>query len=934
MAKACSPHVPPFVSNLGENGYQVITDAMNLEGGLKRFWEGRLPDIEAIGRYKNYLSNVLPLNFDELDKFFQDQGWIKATGEIKINKIEQLPELGMAAAVTKTYIEQKAGAIQQMADNFLRKAGEGQLAMTEALQFAAQMNQLSKFINVAAKIDQKTGQALRIQRLRKRDAQSLIGDQRLRDVMVADQTISEAEKYMEMLGLIQEKLNNGQKAEAYDYLTRFAKRVQFVDNPMDVARTFRDSYLPARMFDELWINGILSGPQTLVTNATSFTWAVARPMFQLAAATVMEPLFPKTAQTAAAEASATLSAMYGSLNDAFRVGWTAFKQEREQYARLAGGSTLEHKSQAITFDNLNEQAGGRLNPDLSDIVNTVGQYVRLPSRILMGTDQFTKHLAIRGEIAAQGIQRAARDGVDLMDKSAVSKYLDNELNRALMNRGTQDEKLSAAYDYYEKLLYEGDKTTFQEENGLAQSISDVMNKAPYLKPFMPFVRTPLNILRQGFVESTGLEAITKTIGIVKDDPLHAILNIQQELMRDPGESFRLAGQIGFTAAMMGTFYMMAQNGMITGGGPGRWAKDGPYGATQKAWEQAMAAEGRVPYSIRIGDASIPFDRVGEPLAIVLRLAADLGMFADYTSVDEHDNAMFGAVAVITSGLTNASFLKNINDLTSLGQYTSGDSLNKGAGVQVQNYMASFTPFGGLLNYVDKVADPYRHAYRGANFTDMVTHLENTFSTGIFAKAADRMPGMGSAPVMIDQITGNPVPVYPGGGPQGLNPLQMAVPFFPRGIESADKTWKQIYDIAGRYQEKRPTQSLIELTLSEQQKLNKRMSEIQLNGKTVSQAINELYNRPDVQEYVSKRGGLFPGMKTRIERELDQTVREYMEAALDDVSAADLSMVERRGLAMDTKQKELAGDMEGIKANRRRIQELLQLAGSDGAGMLR
>ena len=932
MAKACSPHTPPFVSELGEDGYTVINDAFKTEGVAERFWAGRLPDAVAIGRLKNYLSNALPLSFDELDQFFIEQGWLKKSGDIKINSIDNLQELGFAAAVTKTYLESRAAGMQLLADNFLKKISEGQLAMTEALQFAGQMQGLSKFINVAAKIDQKTGQALRIQGLRKRDA-AMVERMGLKDIAVADETVAEAEKYMTMLDLVREKLNTGRTTEAYDDLITFAKRVQFVDNPMDIARTFRDVHLPAKMFDEMWINGVLSGPQTLITNATSFAWAVARPMFQLGAATIMEPLFPKTAQLAAAEASATLNAMYSSLNDAWQIGWKAGKMEREAYARYAGGSTLEYKSQAITYDNLNQQLGGRLDPGLEDIVNTIGGYVRLPSRILMGTDQFTKHLAIRGEIAAQGIQRAVRDGVELSDKAAVAKYLDNELNRALLNRGTEDEKLSAAYDYYEKLLLESDTSTFQEENKLARSISDVMNKAPYLKPFMPFVRTPLNILKQGFVESTGLDAVMTTVGIIKDDPLHSIMKIQQELMRDPGESFRLAGQIGFTTAMFGSFYMMAQSGLITGGGPGRWAKDGPNGAAQTAWERAMNAEGRVPYSIRIGDTSVPFDRVGEPLAIVLRMAADLGMFADYTSVAEQDNAMFGAVAIISSGLFNASFLKNINDITMLLRDTSADALNKSLGVQAQNYFASFTPFGGFLNYVDKIGDPYRHAYRGATFTDMVTHLENTFSTGLFAKAADRFPGVSATPLLIDQITGQPVPSYTGGGPQGLNPLQMAVPFFPRGVESADKTWRQIYEIAGSYREKRPQSNQVQLTIGEQQKLNKRMAEIRLDGMTVSEAINRFYQTPQVQDYVKRSGGLVPSLKADVERELDSITRAYMEAALDDISASDLSLIQRRALAVDTYQKERAGDIEGVRTNRRQITELLQLAGTGNAGTL-
>ena len=65
---------------------------------------------------------------------------------------------------------------------------------------------------------------------------------------------------------------------------------------------------------------------------------------------------------------------------------------------------------------------------------------------------------------------------------------------------------------------------------------------------------------------------------------------------------------------------------------------------------------------------------------------------------------------------------------------------------------------------------------------------------------NKIPGVETQPLLVDQITGQPVPIVPGTGPNGLNPLMQAVPFFPRQ-SSADPVWDAIYAIQGSYSEK-------------------------------------------------------------------------------------------------------------------------------------
>ena len=139
---------------------------------------------------------------------------------------------------------------------------------------------------------------------------------------------------------------------------------------------------------------------------------------------------------AAAEASAQLGAIYASFGDALTLGWRAAKSEK---------SILMTTNQNITASNIR----GGLNPDgsirpaavpfgekipaseeLDRALDLVGQIVRLPSRGMLGMDEFGKILALRGEVAANGVKRAVQKGVNPLDKEALAEFVSREARLA------------------------------------------------------------------------------------------------------------------------------------------------------------------------------------------------------------------------------------------------------------------------------------------------------------------------------------------------------------------------------------------------------------------------------------------------------------------------------------------------------------------------
>ena len=370
--------------------------------------------------------------------------------------------------------------------------------------------------------------------------------------------------------------------------------------------------------------------------------------------------------------------------------------------------------------------------------------------------------------------------------------------------------------------------------------------------------------------------------IALHNPTNAVFAIQQELLKDPAETFRVAGQIAFTTALGASLYGLAMSGQITGGGPKRWTKGRQGTAAQNAW----LAAGNVPYSFKMGDQVVSFDRFGEPIGIVMRMMADLGQYSAYMDQTEQDEVMAGMVSIMTSGLYQASFLTGVDSVV---RAINDDEMGTGKAALLQNYVATQTPFGGLLGFIERVDDPYKSAYQGASFNDVLRVHEDAFGTGIFAKVAARIPGMGSAPQLVDQLTGLPVPIVPGIGPTGANPLQMAVPVFPRN-HKADEVWKAVFEIRGDYIEKTP--GSVKPTAEEQQQFNLLMAQSRVNGRTLGERILAFRRQAAVEQYVQNKGATLSGVKTAIEKELDRIIDEHRKIAFEQLAQTSPSYQER------------------------------------------
>lgn len=929
-ARACPPYpAPRFLERSEEvdsGGWLGKALQAALGDGVRKEAEGF--DAAFRARALKELKRIAPMNFDDLTQYSVSRGWIKldkvasreaGTDVFKTRKLSGEEE-GFVASVFDTYLLSLAGGTKQLADNFLMKVAAGDDATIEGLEFAKQMQGMSRFGGFVLGWDQSVGRGLRSRGLLDDSAMAMASEGLAQG---AKDALGNPGEFEDVFKGIAVKLQDPLRSqEGVDDLIRLAKRVQFLDEPHMISKATLGMQVAGNAWNEVFINGLLSAPATFVTNLVGTIWTPTRIALQMGAAETWARtgMFgSQEARIVAAEAGASLAAMQSAFNDAWQIGWQAARTETSIYSKTSKGISSE-----VINTNLEAAGLDPLSDDWSKWIDRLGSFVRLPSRAMLGTDEFAKALAVRGEVAARGVRRAARAGIDMSDEAALKQFIEREAELAFNLQKPEvweKYKVDSIYNLQSgvedasgrTIAQVANESTFQENNGIASGVNEILGKFPALRPFMPFVRTPLNILKQGF-EGTGVPALMKGLSISARHPTTAMMEIQKELLKDPAETFRVAGQIALTTALAGSVYGMAMNGQITGGGPGRWTA----GRNGKAAQDAWIAAGNVPYSLKVGDTSIPFDRFGEPVAIVLRMFADLGMHSAYMDGKDQEEVFAGMVGITASAWYQASFLKGLEVFTKLGQQDN----DLAAGQAVQNWFATQTPFGSLLAYVDRVQDPYKGAYDGTSFIDMLKVTEDAFGTGIFGKAANRFPGVGSAPQLIDQLTGKPVPVAPGVGPGGLNSLQMALPIFPRG-GAVDPVWKAVYDIKGSYIEKRPVG--LKLTAKEQQQLNGLMARSVVNGQTLQQRVLAFRQRADVEQYVSQRGAALTGVRTGIERELDRIIGDHYDQAMLQLQLSNGDVLKRTQALDAARYAAENNDVQGTQQLQGQIDDLYQRA---------
>ena len=471
------------------------------------------------------------------------------------------------------------------------------------------------------------------------------------------------------------------------------------------------------MTREYWINALLSAPSTQIVNimGNAITYAMRSAEVAVGAAL--------TGNTPLLRSQLNLAFHMESVAEAWRLMWKAVRDD--EAVTIANHRAFDDTSfelGAINGKNANRMFGGNLKDGglTETAFNWMGTAARMPSRFLLGGDEFFKALSyrqyIRTELSTQGLRQGIKDPKELamFVETGLQKNLTDggrafseenilrDANKLAEEKGLQFEERSKFIDDYMEKHYVKDESIRIDEEGRAirmsdfgdgrqrlalgergaqyakvnshtqdadimslRTISKLIADNPWMSFVVPFVRTPTNILTfgvsrtfLGFLNKDTLEATTMWKKSYREK-----LMSSQTTAREKSEMIgRLATATATTSALM--WYVSTNQDFITG-----------YGSKKREQRDTEKLGGFQEYSIRIPantpilnpsdtDKNVSYQRL-DPMATIMGIMADLAEYRKYdeSGTDDAVSLVFSNIAsTIVNNITNKSYVQGLDNL--------------------------------------------------------------------------------------------------------------------------------------------------------------------------------------------------------------------------------------------------------------------------------
>jgi hypothetical protein len=462
------------------------------------------------------------------------------------------------------------------------------------------------------------------------------------------------------------------------------------------------------ILNEVWINGLLSGARTLTIN---FVGPVLTSMTRPLERVLGGALIGNADEIASGVRQFT--GLFRGTSEAFRVAGQAFRNRRGVLSpklvrpELRTAGKYAESSAHLRAEINGTRRPGAFSPDIlgeagSPLVRSFARsefggamlramdtIIPLPSAAIGSIDEFTKQINFRSvsrdelhrdamklglkdealaEYVESGMARVIRDGQAETSGRLLREGMELANRKGLRGTAALDDAkayLQANFDERSKeiidtALQRADEVTATgglEKGTLSKKLQDAVVAHPTLRLVVPFIGTPINLLkfaaRRVDVLGPGHLAGAK-IGLLPMPALERTRNVflKDMLSGSPARKADAVGRLTLGFGTLGFFYGMTASGKITGRGP-----DEP---NRRA---ALMNAGWRPYSVRVGDRWISYERL-DPFAAIVGVAADLHEYAQWTDTSDQDTVTtLGASAVValSNQLTQKSYLTGIRN---------------------------------------------------------------------------------------------------------------------------------------------------------------------------------------------------------------------------------------------------------------------------------
>jgi hypothetical protein len=384
---------------------------------------------------------------------------------------------------------------------------------------------------------------------------------------------------------------------------------------------------------QVWINALLSSPATHLANITGNALNIPLTLGErLAQAGVGRALGTEDAALLG-EAPAMLYGLMTGFRDSLRLAARSYADDGAEVAALIGRQDLPRQG-AISSAAWGADAGSGLGRALDFVGHEV---VSAPGRAMGAEDAFFKSAIYRMELHAQAYRQAVREVGQAADGSVDAAAIGARM--AEIMRDPPEAVARAAAD---EALYR----TFNRAAGpIAQALLRVRSTdSPgwnlAASTVLPFIRTPANLFSYG-LERTPLAPM--------------VGQWRAEVAAGGARRDAALARVALGSLILAHTFQVAEQGFVTG-----------YGPTDPREREAWQRSGAQPYSVRIGDTWIPFNRL-DPYGFILGFAADVAGLMARRDLGEREEVeasrmIAATVAMASNALGERSFFRGVSAL--------------------------------------------------------------------------------------------------------------------------------------------------------------------------------------------------------------------------------------------------------------------------------
>lgn len=449
----------------------------------------------------------------------------------------------------------------------------------------------------------------------------------------------------------------------------------------------------ASLINGVRINGLLSGTKTQTSNAfTGALMSVTTPAYQVLGSGLSMPYRIsqggkagfKQSQKEIQQALATYTGLARYLGDSLRMAAKAFR---------AGDSILDPS--LGKFDAGSRDAVNMLNPQSGSwAIDGALKALSIPSRLLVTGDELIKGVNYRAHVHSTAVLQGMEDG---LSGQALAGYAKRMVDASLgihPETGVKGLALNAASKDYAEFITFQQKLEEGSRAGIREMVEKLNNsKVGFIsKLFMPFVNTPLNILAYSS-RFTPIAALSK--------------QWRQEFAEGGAKQARIIGELSVATAVWGGSIALLMDGRLIGAGPDY---------SEKGKVNKFYADGKQPYSIRIGNEWVSYNRF-EPFGIVMGIVANIGeiaMNADVRHGKRVDELVMMSVVAFAEVFKDKSFFEGFTQLIDLADGVTDAKTWGSALKRFNERMApTFIPYSSALREGRRQADDVIREVDGA-----------------------------------------------------------------------------------------------------------------------------------------------------------------------------------------------------------------------------